>query len=94
MEDTRNNVRTTFCMDIADIPKYFNSIDEVCIYGQLHRQAVHGVWQHNAINRELIAKRLNIAEITIKVALRSMLIRGVLTKLKKAQYKLELNDNK
>ncbi len=98
MGDTHNNKGSIFLIDIEDVNKYFNTMDELLIYAQIYRQSLHNIWQHNAITRGKIASQLGLAEITIKVALKAMLLKGTLSRDKRGMYKLELitqqHDNK
>lgn len=70
---------------MAELTK-FDSLEEALVYASVCASQKDGHWKHTAFTRERIAKRVNIAEITVKVMLKTLLNKGALTKPKKAQY--------
>lgn len=46
-------------------------------------------WKHNKVSREELADSLSIAEITVKVALRSLKNKGLIDRVRKGVYKIK-----
>lgn len=75
---------------IIDMTKLslFDSIEEALVYSSVNLYSKDGEWRHTQYSREAIAKRVGIAEITVKVLLKTLLNKKALIKPKKAVYKL------
>jgi predicted transcriptional regulator len=72
-----------------DVAK-FDSVEELCVFDQVYTQSRNEQWVHSINSRQMICKHVNIAEITCKVLLRTLLKKGALIKIKKAVYKTNL----
>jgi predicted transcriptional regulator len=64
----------------------FDSIEELIVFDQVYSQSINGEWRHSEHSRRRICEKAEIAEITCKVLLRTLLQKGALTKRKKAVY--------
>lgn len=74
-------------IDMTDL-SLFDSIEECLVYNYVNHFSKDGQWRHTSYTRAQIANKVQVAEITVKVLLKTLLNKGALVKPKKAVYEL------